>query len=181
MLFKITAMKIGDRAIDFNLKGVDGKNYSLQSLNEYKILVLGFTCNHCPYVRAYEDRLISVQKEYASKGVRLVTINSNDDIQFPEDNYENMIKRAGEKGFNFPYIRDDSQRIARAYGAQVTPEIFVFDEKRLLKYHGRVDDNKDPSAAKVHDLKNAIDALLAGREPPVKETNAFGCTIKWKN
>lgn len=172
-------MNIGDPAPDFNLPGVDGKSYSLEDFSEKKILVVMFTCNHCPYVKAYEDRLISIQHDYLDRGVSLVAINSNDDQRVPEDNFENMVGRAKMKNFNFPYLRDKDQKIVTAYGARVTPEVYVFDSERRLRYHGRVDDNRDPQRVTKHELREAIDSLVRGDEVLAPETAAFGCTIKW--
>ena len=174
-------IRLGDRAPDFNLKGVDGKFYTLDSFKDYKILVMIISCNHCPYVKAYEDRMVEIQRDYLDKGVRFVVINPNDDMRYPEDSFENMIKRAKEKGFNFPYLRDESQDIPRYLGARYTPEVYVFDENRRLRYHGGIDDNyEDPGAVKRHYLRDALDCLIEGREVENPETPAIGCTIKWK-
>ncbi len=174
-------LNIGDLAPEFSLPGVDGKTYSLESFAEKQVLVVVFSCNHCPYVKAYEDRMIKLQADYADKGVALVAICSNDAAKYPLDSFDNMVKRAREKGYNFPYLRDETQEIARAYGAGFTPEFFVFDRERRLAYHGRMDDNvDDPENVTRHYLREAIDALLAGR--PVEQAEVFpvGCTIKWK-
>jgi len=175
------AIRLGDKAPDFNLKGVDGKTYSLESFKDFDILVLIISCNHCPYVVAYEDRMIAIQRDYLDRGVRLVAINPNNEITHPEDSFENMVIRAKEKGFNFPYLRDESQEVPRFLGARYTPEIYVFDRERRLRYHGRIDDNyENPKAVRRHDLRDAIESLLAGREVRNPETTAIGCTIKWK-
>jgi peroxiredoxin len=110
-----------------------------------------------------------------------VAINSNDDSGYPEDSYPNMIKRAKERGFNFPYLRDDSQEIAKKYGAICTPHVFAFDQQRRLQYKGRIDDNRNPESVKTKDLRDALDAILAGHKPSVQETRPFGCSVKWKN
>jgi peroxiredoxin len=175
-------MKLGDSAPEFSLKGVDGGTTSLSSLKDAKALVVIFSCNHCPYVMAYEDRVIALQKDYASKGVRFVAINSNDAVNYPDDSFENMVKRAREKGFNFPYLCDDSQKAAKAYGATHTPHLFVFDGGRKLAYTGKIDDNwQDAGAVKSRFLKDALDDILAGKNPRVPETHAIGCTIKWRS
>lgn len=174
------ALKPGAKAPDFSLQGVDGKLYSLQAFRESKILVVAFTCNHCPYVRAYEDRLIALAGEYARKGVAFVAINSNDDKNYPEDSYENMVERASSRKYLFPYLRDAAQAVARAYRAQCTPEFFAFDASRRLAYHGRLDDSLEPDKVKSRFLKGALDALLSGKPVVVKETAAMGCSIKWK-
>lgn len=166
-------------AIDFELKGVDLKSHSLDSFADRKAIVVVFSCNHCPYVQAYEDRMVQLQKDYMGKSVTLVAINSNDDHDYPEDSFENMIKRAKEKSFNFPYLRDDTQEIARKYGAICTPHVFTFGQERTLQYKGRIDDNRYPAQVKTNDLRNALDAILSGRKPSVQETKPFGCSIKW--
>lgn len=173
-------IKIGDVAPDFSLPGVDGRNYSLSDFRDKKILVVIFSCNHCPYVQAYEDRIIALQEEFKDKGVSFIAINSNDDKNYPEDSFENMVKRAKMKGYNFPYLRDKSQDVARVYGATHTPHIFVFDEKRRLRYTGKIDDNwREPDKVKERYLRDAILDLLEGREVRNPETYAIGCTIKW--
>jgi peroxiredoxin len=175
-------LKIGSNAPGFtNLRGTDGKNYSLSSFSDKKILVVVFSCNHCPYVQAYEDRIIGFQRDYTGKGVQFVAINSNETAHYPEDNYDEMVKRAAARGFNFPYLRDDDQSAATAYGATHTPEFYVFDDKRKLRYRGKFDDNyQNPSAVKSSYLRAAIDSLLAGKEVSEPETYSIGCTIKWK-
>ena len=175
-----TPLKIGSKLPEFNLPAVDGKNYSPASFNSNKILVVMFTCNHCPYVQAYEDRLIKLQSDFKDKGVIFVAINSNDEKNYPEDSFENMIKRAKEKGYNFPYLRDKTQEIARNFGAIRTPEIFTFDKERTLRYHGEIDDNwKEPNKVIKHTLKEALEALLSGKPVSEPETHAIGCTVKW--
>ncbi len=174
------ALKLLEPVPSFNLPATDGKTYSLDSFRSAKLLVVVFSCNHCPYVQAYEDRLIALQRDYAPKGVQLVAINSNETVNHPEDDFPHMVERAKAKGYNFPYLRDDSQEVARSYGAERTPHIFLFDEKRRLRYTGRIDDNwQNPKAVKSHDLRNALEALLQAKEPP-SNTPAIGCTIKWK-
>jgi len=174
-------LPLGASAVDFQLKGVDGKTHSLNSLSDKKAVVIVFSCNHCPYVQAYEDRMVQIQKDYSPKGVTIVAINSNDDTGYPEDSYPNMIKRAKERGFNFPYLRDDTQEIAKKYGAICTPHVFAFDQQPRLQYKGRIDDNRNPESVKTKDLRNALDAILAGHKPSVQETRPFGCSVKWKN
>ena len=174
-------LSLGSPAVDFELKGVDGRKHSLKTFADKKALVVVFSCNHCPYVQAYEDRMIQIQKDYAGKNVTLVAINSNDETGYPEDSYPNMIKRAKDRGFNFPYLRDETQEIAKRYGAICTPHIFAFDEHRHLQYKGRIDDNRNPDLVKTRDLRDALDAILAHRKPAVQETRPFGCSVKWKN
>jgi len=174
-------LKIGSSAPGFRLPGVDGKSYGLEDFKDKKIVIAMFSCNHCPTVKAYEDRFVELQRDYKDKGVVLIAINSNDDKRYPEDSFGNMKIRAREKKFNFPYLRDESQQAARAYGAERTPEVFVFDEKRALRYHGRIDDNvHEPNQVRQHYLRDALDAILERREIPLKDTEPVGCTIKWK-
>ena len=175
----MTTLSLGSPAPDFELPGVDGRKHSLSSFAGQPVLVVIFSCNHCPHVVAYEDRMVSIQRDHSARGVRLVAINSNDERSYPEDSFSKMVERAEEKGFNFPYLRDASQQVVGAYGAVCTPHVFVFDAKRILRYRGRIDDSKDPSKITTHDLRNAIDDVLAGREVRVPDTRPFGCSIKW--
>jgi peroxiredoxin len=177
-----STLKIGSKVPEFNLKGVDGKEYSPDSFKDQKVFIVIFSCNHCPYVRAYEERIKSIQSEYMEKGVQVVAINSNDDSRYAEDSYEEMIKRAEERKFNFPYLRDEDQIAAKAFDASHTPEIFLFDEERKLRYHGKIDDNwQFPEKVKNTFLKNALDEILSSREISIPETFSIGCTIKWKD
>jgi thiol-disulfide isomerase/thioredoxin len=175
-------MKIGSPCPDFrDLPGTDGKGHSLTDFAVKPVLVLIVSCNHCPYVIAYEERIVHLAKTHQPKGVAFIAINANDVARYPADGMPKMIERAKDRGFDFPYVRDDSQEIARALGARFTPEIFVFDHARKLRYHGRIDDNHaSPAAVKSRDLENALVALLAGKNPPVAETQAVGCSVKWK-
>ena len=174
-------LKLGDKAIAFDLPGVDDQRHALTSYGDKEAVVAVFSCNHCPYVRAWEDRLIQIQADYAGQGVQLIAINANDAVKYPDDSFPKMKERAQEKGFNFPYLHDETQEVARAYGAERTPEVFVFDKNHVLRYHGTVDDNYDnPSAVKNHYLRDALDAILAGQDPQTRETQPVGCTIKWK-
>ncbi len=171
---------ISEVAPDFDLPGVDGKRYSLSSFDDRKLVILLFTCNHCPYVQAYEGRMMAIQRDFLDQGVALVAINSNETQNYPEDDFPKMVLRAKEKGFNFPYLRDETQATADAYGAHYTPEVFLLDRERRLRYTGRIDDHwQNPAAARSHDLRNAIEAVLAGRSILSPETHAVGCTIKW--
>jgi len=173
-------LKIGSKAPDFNLPATDGKKYSLNSFAGKKAIIVVFSCNHCPYVQAYEDRIIEIQKDY-TKDVQVVAISSNEDINYPEDSFENMKARAALKKFNFPYLHDETQNIAKAYGATHTPEIFLFDKERKLAFHGKIDDNwQEPQNVKSKYLRNAIDELLSGKQISVPETFTIGCTIKWR-
>ena len=174
------ALRIGEAAPGFALPGVDGRTYALLDFADKPVFVVMFSCNHCPYVQAYEDRLVALQRNYADRGVQLIAINSNDDVAYPEDSLPNMTTRAQAKGFNFPYLRDASQHVAQAYGATHTPQLFVFDRARRLVYTGKIDDNwQNPHAVSRHLLRETIDALLRDETPAVATTHAIGCTIKW--
>ncbi len=174
-------LRIGDPLPTFSLPGVDDRTYTPEDFRDAEILVVIFSCNHCPYVKAYEDRMIQIAKDYVDRGVRFVLINANDPEQYPDDSFENMKIRAREKGYPFPYLYDASQDVPRAFGAGRTPEVFVFDRERRLRYKGAIDDAwDDPQAVKRAYLREALDALLRGQEPPVTETPAVGCTIKWR-
>jgi len=173
-------LQLSAEAPDFRLGGVDGKEYSLESFKQAKILIAVFSCNHCPAAIGSEDRMIQLHKDYESKGVAMVSINSNEEQNHPDDSFEKMKERARDKGFAFPYVRDESQDAAKAYGALRTPHFYVFDGQRRLCYTGRMDDNPfDASKAAQHDLRNALDAMLAGKKPPVALTNPIGCNVKW--
>lgn len=174
-----TTLDLGAKAPDFDLPGVDGRNYSLGSFNDKHVLVVIFSCNHCPYVRAHEDRMVSIQRDYSNKGVQFVAINSNDDKAYPEDSFQEMGKRSKEKGFNFPYLRDESQKVVEAYGAICTPHVFAFDRDRRLRYRGRIDDSRDKGKVTTNDLRNALDDLVSESSVRVPDTRPFGCSIKW--
>lgn len=174
-------LEIGQRAPELSLPGVDGKDCALASFKDKKVVVVVFTCNHCPYAQAYEDRLVSLQRDYADKGVQLIAVNANDAAGYPEDSFDNMVRRAQKKNFNFPYLRDENQRIARSYGAEYTPEVFVLNGKFEVRYIGRIDDNwQHPDKVRSHDLRDAINAVLAHKKVENPVTHAIGCTIKWK-
>lgn len=176
------ALKPGAPAPDFSLPGTDGKTHSLASFKDKPVLVVCFSCNHCPYVQAAEDRMIAFQRDFGPRGVQLVCINPNDDTVYPEDSFEGMKQRAKARGFNFAYLRDESQAVARAYGAQCTPEFFVFGKDRKLVYHGRIDDGyKEAAKAGKHDLREAAEAALVGKAVAEPVTMAMGCSIKWKS
>lgn len=173
-------LKIGSQAPKFNLPATDGKTYSLENFANKKGLVVIFSCNHCPYVQAYEERIIQIQNDFADK-VQVVAISSNEDLNYPEDSFEKMKERARLKEFNFPYLHDETQSVAIEYGATHTPEIFLFDSERKLVFHGKIDDNwQEPENVKSKYLRNAIDELLDAKQISVPETFTIGCTIKWK-
>jgi peroxiredoxin len=175
----VSTLQLGAKAPDFDLPGVDGTRQSLTSFSAKPILVVIFSCNHCPYVKDYEGRMVSIQGDYAPKGVQFVAINSNDDKAYPEDSFPEMVKRSKERGFNFPYLRDENQKVVEAYGGVCTPHVFVFDSKRVLRYRGRIDDSRDESKVTSHDLRNALDDMVAGRGVRIPDTKPFGCSIKW--
>ena len=175
------SIALGTPAPTFELPGVDGRSHALDDFADEPVLVLIQSCNHCPYVMAWEDRMVAVQRDYGERGVRLVAINANDAAKYPSDSFEAMQERAREKGFNFPYLYDEAQEIAHALGSERTPEVFLFDRDRRLVYHGAIDDNREEDAVSQHYLRDALDALLEGREPPVTETPPVGCTVKWRS
>ena len=176
-------LRIGAQGPDFvGLPGTDNRIYDLESFQGGKAVVISFTCNHCPYAQAYEDRFIALANELMPRGVAFVAINPNDEVHYPEDGFDQMKIRASEKKFPFPYLRDESQKAAKAYGAVCTPHIFVLGKRWKLVYEGRIDDNwKEPDKVTSQDLRNAIEAVLAGGKAPVLNTNPMGCSIKWKN
>ena len=176
--------KIGDKAADFRLKNVDNEMVSLSDYTDAKGFIVIFSCNHCPYVIAYEDRIIDLHKKYEPKGFPVVAINSNDPEVQPEDSFEKMKERSKAKKFPFDYLFDEGQKVYPAYGATRTPHVFLLNKVNndlVVEYIGTIDDNyKDASAVKEKYLENAIDALLAGEKPKVTETKAIGCSIKVK-
>jgi peroxiredoxin len=176
--------QVGDKASDFKLKNVDGKMVSLADYPNAKGFIIVFTCNHCPYAKAYEDRIIDLNKKYAPLGYPVIAINPNDPTSYPEDSYENMQKRAKEKGYQFPYLFDENQVVYPEYGAQRTPHVYVLSKSSdvlTVEYIGAIDDNyEDPSQVKVKYVEDAVNALLAGNKPQVTLTKAIGCSIKAK-
>ncbi len=187
----IETLKPGAKAPDFDLPGVDGKNHTLADYADADILAILFTCNHCPSAQGAESRVKKLVADFADESFQLVAISPNDpeSIRLNElgysvygDTLEDMKKHAKEFGFTFPYLYDgETQEVSKAYGVTATPHIFIFDKKRMLRYVGRVDDSRygDESTIKSHDARNAIEALLAGKEPPVARTRAHGCSTKW--
>ncbi len=183
-------LPIGAAAPDFHLKGVDGRIWSLRSFAKNDILVVIFTCNHCPTAQAYEDRIIQLVKDFKPRNVGFVAINPNDpgSVRLDElgytdisDTYEEMKIRSAQKKFNFPYLFDGATQVtARAYGPVATPHVFIFDRGRKLRYEGRIDDVEKPGKTPNHfDTRDALDAMLAGKPVPVETTKVFGCSIKW--
>lgn len=172
-------LAVGDIAPDFDLKGVDGKNYSLAGFTDAKGYIVTFTCNHCPFAVMYEDRIIALHNKYAPLGYPVIAINPNDPAAEPADSFEKMIERAQEKHFPFVYLFDDGQKIYPQYGAERTPHIFLLDNTRKVRYIGAIDDNvRDASMVNNKYVENAIAALERGEEPSPAFTKAIGCTIK---
>jgi peroxiredoxin len=179
MAFTLT---IGSAAPDFTLRATDGKTYSLKDFADAKILVIFFTCNHCPYVTGSDEVTRQTVKKFETKGVKFVGINSNSPNTYPEDSFDNMVKRMKEHKFPWTYLYDDTQDIARAYGALRTPHFFVFDEKRKLVYTGRgVDNPRDTGRMTVNDIENAIAEVVAGKKVTTPMTNPIGCNVKWND
>ena len=177
-------LSVGDNAPDFKLKNIDGNTVSITDYSDAKGLIITFTCNTCPYAVGYEDRIIALDKKYASKGYPVIAINPNDLDRQPDDSMEKMKVRAQEKGFTFPYLRDDSQDVARAYGATKTPHMYVLKKEGSnfkVAYIGAIDDNpRDGNKASKKYVEDAVDALLVGKEVETTKAKAIGCTIKWK-
>jgi peroxiredoxin len=181
VLMHSKGMPVGNKAPPFSLPGVDGNAWSLDSFTDASLLVVVFTCNHCPYAIANEERLLEIQADYASRGVRLVAISSNDAEKYPDDSFGKMKEKAADKGFNFPYLYDESQEVARAYDAACTPDVFVFDRERKLVYNGRIDDNwQEPDQVTRQDLRSVLDAALEGHTVDFEHVPSMGCSIKWK-
>ncbi|PKQ69905.1 thioredoxin family protein [Raineya orbicola] len=177
--------KPGDKARDFSLKNIDGKMLSLATFPEAtKGAIVVFTCNHCPFSKMYEDRIIALDAKYKPKGYPVVAINPNDPSRVPDDSFEKMIERAKEKGFTFPYLVDETQEIAKTYGATNTPHVFVLEKKGkdwIVRFVGAIDDNaKDASQVKERYVEEAVDNLLSGKKVSKAQVKAIGCTIKWK-
>ncbi|WP_109829452.1 thioredoxin family protein [Reichenbachiella versicolor] len=176
--FSATAQyKIGDIATDFSLKGTDDKMHSLADFKNAKGYIVIFTCNHCPYSVAYEDRIIALQSKYGSL-YPVIAINPNDPRAYEIDSFENMKVRAKEKGFNFPYLFDDGQKIFPQYGATKTPHVFLLDKNRKVQYIGAIDDSTQPEGVEEKFVENAIADLEAGKKPKTNYTKAIGCSIK---
>jgi peroxiredoxin len=184
-------LEIGSPAPDFRLPGVDGKTYRLETFRDAEILVVVFTCNHCPTAQAYESRIQQLATEYKDKKVALVAVSPNDPqaVRLDElgysdlgDSFTDLKIRAKDRGFRFPYLYDgDDQKVSRAYGPVATPHVFIFDRQRKLRFVGRIDNSEKPERATSQDTRNAIEALLAGKPVPVEKTKVFGCSIKWSD
>jgi len=179
-----TGLAVGDIAADFNLKSVDGKMISLQTIKDAKGYILIFTCNTCPYSVMYEDRIIELHKKYASKGYPVVAIQPNDEQRSPGDSFDSMKKRAKNKKFPFPYLLDKTQETTRTYGATNTPHVYVLNKQDnnqfRIEYIGAIDNNSRRAAdADKHYVEDVVEGLIKGTAPKVTKTKAIGCTIKW--
>jgi peroxiredoxin len=176
---------VGDTVSDFKLKSVDGKFVSLADFKDAKGVIVIFDCNTCPFSKAYNDRIVALDQKFSSKGFPLIAINSNDPEVSPGDSFEEMVSHAKEKGYKFPYLFDETQSVAKAFGATNTPHVFVLkrDGKKFsVAYIGAIDNNvKDESAADKKYVEHAVEALLAGKEVSITKTKAMGCGIKWKD
>lgn len=174
----LQSLPIGSRAPRFDaLLGADGRRYGMDDLADRELLVLVFSSNRCPTAKAYAGRLNALQAEYGPRGVQLLAINSNDPHLYPEESYQGMVVRSAEDGYTFPYLLDEGQVLARAYGPTRTFHVFVLDRDRRVRYEGRFDDARLPERVTTPDLANALDDLLAGREVRVPHTRAFGCSL----
>ena len=179
---ELTEFKLhpGDPAPPFELQGVDGKTYSLGGFH-HPFLLVTFWCNHCPYVQAWEGRMIAIGRKYAPAGVQVVLINSNDTAQYPDDRLERMVARAQDRSYPFPYLFDETQQVAHAYGALVTPHPMLFGPDRRLLFQGAIDDRHDaPERVGHRFLEEALDAAIAGRRPALAELPVLGCSVKWR-
>jgi peroxiredoxin len=184
-----STLALGASAPDFNLPGVDGRNHSLKDFAGAKVLVVVFTCNHCPTAQYYEDRLKQIAADYRNQGVAVVAISPNDpkSVRLDElgwsdlgDSFAEMKLRAKHQAYNFPYLYDgDTETVSRAYGPVATPHVFVFDAARTLRYVGAIDNSERPQSVQTRYLRDALEALLAGKEPPVAKTKVVGCSVKW--
>jgi thiol-disulfide isomerase/thioredoxin len=183
---------LGAAAPEFRLPGVDGRDYTLRDFDAAKALVIVFTCNHCPTAQYYEERIKQLATDYSSRGVALVAISPNspeavrpDELGYAVhgDSFDEMKKQARQREFNFPYLfgGGEHEATSRAYGPVATPHVFIFDAERRLRYTGRIDDSEREKFVRVRDVRNALDALLAGTEPPVTQTRVFGCSVKWSD
>lgn len=182
VLLESESVAMGESAKDFLLMGVDDKVYALSEFSAAKVLVVVFMCNHCPYVQAVWDRLVHLQAMFEEKGVKFVGINPNLNPAYPEESLEKMKEYSERYKMNFPYLLDETQEVAKSYGAVCTPDIFVYDSEQKLAYHGRIDDNwQHPEEVQDEELKNAIEKILAGQVIEGRQNPAMGCSIKWRD
>jgi peroxiredoxin len=174
-------ISMGERAPDFELPGTDGASHALSADGPAAATVAYWTCNHCPYALAWHERMLAVARDYADRGVRFLAINSNDPARYPTDSFEAMVERVEREGdWPHPYLYDESQEVARAWGAERTPEVFILDPDLRLRYHGAPDVDYEDASHGAAWVREALDAVLEGREPERQQTPAVGCTIKWK-
>ncbi len=174
-------LSVGDAAPRFRLPATDGRTYGLDDFRTSPLLLVVFSCNHCPYAQAWEGRLIELAKEFSPRGLATVVINPNDADSYPDDSFERMRERAVQKAYPFPYLRDETQEVAHAYGALVTPHPYLFDRQRKLVYQGRIDDDWEaPRKVRQRYLREAILAALVERSPSPSSTSVLGCSVKWK-
>jgi peroxiredoxin len=174
-----TGGSIGEKAPGFELPDTEGNRHGLEG-SDAKATAVVFTCNHCPYALAWHDRIVSAAKDYAGRGVRFLAINSNDAERYPADSYEAMQKRVREEPWPLPYLHDETQEVARAFGAKTTPDVFVLDSEGTLRYRGAPDSDYGDPGQDAAWLRQALDAVLEGREPSPAETEPVGCSVKWK-
>jgi peroxiredoxin len=175
-----TGISIGERAQEFDLPDTEGARHRLEDVDGATATVIVFTCNHCPYALAWHERLVAVGRDYADRGVRFLAINSNDAQRYPADSYEAMQERVRKEQWPFPYLHDESQEVARAFGAKVTPDVFVLDRDLRLRYRGAPDTDYGDPSQNASWLREALDEVVAGREPTRPETEPVGCSVKWK-
>ena len=174
-------LAVGAKAPAFTLvNAVDGQTVSMKP-DDGNVKVVVFTCNSCPFAKAFEPRIIELANKFAQKGVKLYAVNPNDDAKYAEETLANMKARAEDRNYRFPYLKDGDSKIARAYGARVTPHVFVVDGQGVVRYRGYVDDSAKPEERKTTGLSDAVGALTNGRDVANADTRAFGCTIKWKS
>lgn len=174
------SIALGEMGPGFRLPTTAGTEVELDGLADADLVVVAFWCNHCPYVQAWEDRLNEIARDYSDHGVSVVAINANDPATYPADDFPAMVERSRERDYAFAYAQDVHQGVARAYGAQRTPEVFLLDRERRVRYHGAIDDSVEAAGVGTRYLRDAVDALLAGRDPAVTDTAPVGCTIKWR-
>jgi len=171
-----------DQAPEFNLKGIDGKMHSLKEFGGRKAVLIIFMCNHCPYVVPKLDYFVKLQERYGDEGLQIIGINANDAENYPEDNFEKMNEYAEKYNFNFPYLLDETQEVAKEYGAECTPDPFLFDGELKLQYHGRFDDahGNEHDQGKTSEMEDAIKQVLKGEKVTIETLPSMGCNIKWK-
>ena len=172
-------ISIGDTAPGFDLPDTEGQRHSLDGDQNGPTVVV-FTCNHCPYALAWQDRIADAARDYSPRGVRFLAVNSNDAERYPADSYEKMQQRVRDEQWPLPYLHDESQQVARAFGAKVTPDVFVLDSDNRLRYRGAPDEDYDEPSHNAAWLRAALDALLEGRDPSPAETDPVGCSVKWR-